>query len=116
MIIRFSVLMAFLVLSSSAFGQDIKVYDDHGRRDPFGPLVSSSGAVIVYDSDLTSADMNLEGVLADASGQNLAIINGKVVKLGDHVGLFVVDVIAQDHVELIKDQERFTLKLNKKRL
>ena len=33
------------------------VYDEHGKHDPFLPLVSASGAVITYETDLTTNDM-----------------------------------------------------------
>ena len=89
------------------------VYDDHGKHDPFWPLVTPGGAVITYDADLTINDMTLEGVLADAGGKNLAIVNGKVVKVSDWIGSYQVGTITRDHVELRKGQEQFTLKLKK---
>jgi len=89
------------------------VYDSHGKRDPFGPMVSSAGVVLVYDSDLTAADMALEGILADKEGKNLAIISGKVVKAGEQIGPWQVETIAADHVDLVKDGERVALKLKK---
>ncbi len=90
------------------------IYNDHGKHDPFLPLVSSAGAIVTYDADLTMNDLVLEGIVADAKGgSNLAIINGKVVKNKDKVGLFVIDIINEDSVELLKDAQRFTLKLKK---
>jgi len=89
------------------------VYDDHGKRDPFVPLVSSAGMVVTYDEDLSVNDLVLEGIVADASGNNAALVNGKVVKVRDHIGLYVVDVIAVDHVEFLKGTEKFILKLKR---
>ena len=89
------------------------VYDKHGKRDPFGPLVSSSGALITYDSDITATDMILEGIVADAEGNNLAIINGKIVKIGNQMGAYTIETIYADHVDLVKGTERQTLKLKK---
>ncbi|MBI4309972.1 MAG: hypothetical protein HY591_06540 [Candidatus Omnitrophica bacterium] len=104
----------FLMMAIPAQAQeDVFVYDDHGKRDPFGPLVTNSGAVVVADSDLTVTDLSLEGLVADAQGNNLAVINGKIVKAGDQIGPYRVDTIAVDHVELLKEQERITLKLKK---
>ena len=88
-------------------------YDDHGKHDPFWPLVSPTGALIAYDSDLTINDMVLEGVVSDTDGKNLAIINGKVVKAGDKLGPYVIELINVDQVNLTKGQEHFSLKLNK---
>ncbi len=89
------------------------VYDDHGRRDPFVPQVSAAGAVITYEADLTAGDMVLEGIVADAQGNNVAVINGKIVKQGDMIGLFAVAAVRLDNVELVKDGEQFTVKLKK---
>ena len=88
-------------------------YDDHGKRDPFWRLVSAGGAILNYDNDLSISDMILEGIIQDRSGKNLAIINSKVVTVGDKVGLFVVLDIGRDGVTLNKGQETFVLKLKK---
>ena len=89
------------------------VYDAHGKHDPFVPFVSSSGMIMTYDTDLTASDMVLEGIVAGAKGNNMAIINGKVVKATDALGAYTVDMIGDDHVELTKGQEHVTLKLKK---
>jgi hypothetical protein len=89
------------------------VYDDHGKRDPFVPLVSSTGMVVTYDEDLSVNDLVLEGIVSDASGNNAAIVNGKVVKAQDHIGPYLVDVVAADHVEFLKGTQRSILKLKK---
>lgn len=97
-----------------AYAQQVNfTYDNHNKRDPFAPLVSSSGSVIAYDAELTVADMRLEGVLSDAKGQDLAIVNGKVVKPGDQIGPWQVEAIGADHADLVKGGERITLKLKK---
>lgn len=110
---RFLILVLLLSFTSSAYAQDGFVYDDHGKRDPFVPLVSATGMVVTYDEDLTVNDLVLEGIVADASGNNAAIVNGKVVKVHDQIGPYTVDVIAVDHVEFLKGTERFILKLKK---
>ncbi|MBF0570775.1 MAG: hypothetical protein HQL12_02765 [Candidatus Omnitrophica bacterium] len=105
--------MLTLFFVNSVYAQQSFVYDDHGKRDPFVPLVSSAGMVVTYDEDLSVNDLVLEGIVADASGNNIAIVNGKIVKARDQVGSYVVDVIAVDHVEFLKGTERFILKLKK---
>jgi hypothetical protein len=102
-----------LFFTNSVYAQESFVYDDHGKRDPFVPLVSSAGMVVTYDEDLSVNDLVLEGIVSDASGNNAAIVNGKVVKVHDQVGPYVVDVIAIDHVEFLKGADRFILKLKK---
>ena len=89
------------------------VYNDHGKYDPFLPRVSAAGAVLTYETDLTVNDMVLEGIVADARGDNVAVINSKVVKKGDAVGLYTVATVGTRDVELTKGGEHFTLKLKK---
>jgi hypothetical protein len=110
---RFLIFVLILFSANSIYGQEAFVYNDHGKRDPFVPLVSSDGMVVTYDEDLSVNDLVLEGVVADASGNNAAIVNGKIVKAHDQIGPYVVDVIAVDHVEFLKGTERFILKLKK---
>ena len=107
------IFVLILLFANSVYAQETFVYDDHGKRDPFVPLVSSAGMVVTYDEDLSVNDLVLEGIVADASGNNAAIVNGKVVKAHDQIGPYVVDVIAVDHVEFLKGTERFILKLKK---
>ena len=110
---RFLTFMLVLISTNSVYAQEAFVYDDHGKRDPFVPLVSSSGMVITYDQDLSVNDLVLEGIVADASGNNAALVNGKIVKAHDQIGPYTVDVIAADHVEFLKGTQRFILKLKK---
>ena len=103
-----------LVGASVGLGQDKSfIYDAHGKRDPFLPLVLSSGEVISYETDLEISHMALQGILADPQGNSLAVINGKVVKPGDHVGAYEVELIEAGQVQLRKDQEQFSLQLKK---
>ena len=92
------------------------MYNEHGKRDPFMPLVSPDGIVVAYDEDLSVNDLVLEGVVADVSGKNVAIVNGKIVKAHDQIGPYVVDIITFDHVEFLKGTERFILKIKKEEM
>jgi len=89
------------------------VYNDNGKRDPFMKLVTADGVIISYDMDLLVADLTLEGIIFDPQGNSLAIINGKIVKTDDKIGLFTVSGIEQNKVFLSKGQENFVLELKK---
>ena len=89
-------------------------YQDHGKRDPFWPLVSSTGNVNNYDTDLSVTDMVLEGIMFSANGEAAAIANGKVVKKGEHIGELTVESIGKNLVVFFKGEEKFELKLKKK--
>ncbi len=112
---RVALSLLFLIFCLNAFAEEEPVftYDDHGKRDPFWRLVSPSGAVLSVDNDLLVTDMVLEGIIQDAQGKNLAIINSRVVGPNDKIGLFVVTDVGQDRVILEKGQESFVLKLKK---
>ena len=101
---------------TAAYADESKsfVYNENGKRDPFWPLISASGTQISYDSDMTTAtDMTLEGIVVDARKNNLAILNGKIVKAGDQLGLYTVETITNDQVDLIKGTEHLVVKLKK---
>ena len=110
---RLFTFVLLLISANSVYAQEAFVYNDHGKRDPFLPLVSKDGLVITYDEDLQVNDLALEGIVADASGNNAAIVNGKIVKSHDQIGPYVVDLIAVDHVEFLKGAERFILKIKR---
>jgi len=111
---RILIVVLILFFAKSVYAQDTFVYDDHGKRDPFVPLVSSTGLIITYDDNLSVNDLALEGIIADPTGtNNAALVNGKIVKVQDQIGPYVIDVIASDHVELLKGTDRYILKMKK---
>ncbi len=106
-------LLSLLLFANSVYAQETFVYNDHSKRDPFAPLVSSTGIVITYDESLSVNDLVVEGVVSDASGNNLAIVNGKIVKSQDQIGPYTVGTIFDDHVEFLKGSQKFVLKVKK---
>lgn len=88
-------------------------YDDHGKRDPLWKLVSPNGTIINYNKELLITDMVLEGIVAEGSGGNIAIINGTIVKVNDKIGMFVITHIYIHKVVLIYDNKKYTLKLQR---
>ncbi len=89
----------------------IFVYDDHGKRDPLWALVTAGGAIMNYETEFLITDLALEGVVVDSGDGDLAIINGRVVKANDSIGQFIVLQIEPDKVILLKDQQKFELRL-----
>ena len=110
--------MFFIFLSSGVLCAEEKTlfaYNSEGKRDPFLPLVSSSGSIINYDKNLNYRDLTLEGVVHDPKGKSLAIINGKVFKVGNKVVGYTLSKIEESKVLLIKDNKEFVLELRKER-
>ena len=107
-------LFVFLLLAAPLWAEGERfVYDDHSKRDPLWPLVNAGGSVLSYDTDFVVTDLSIEGIMLGGDGQNLAIINGRIVKVNDNVGQFIVSEITKDTVILTKGQEKFELKLKK---
>ncbi len=110
-------LIAIMVVSFdllSAQGANF-IYQDNGRRDPFWPLISPGGTILIFDANVTFSDIILEGIIYDPKGQTLAIINTKVVKETDTIGGFLVVTIGSDHVLLRKEGQEFMLRSKKEK-
>ncbi len=112
-----SILLVVFILFSARIliAGETKVfkYDDHNRRDPFWSLVSPGGTIINYDNDIELNDLALQGVIAGTNGENLAIVNGRVLKLNDKIGDFQVTEINNDYIILKKGEQELLLKLKK---
>ncbi len=96
----------FLWIVASLFGMIFPIeaswaaeeglYNAHGKRDPFVPLVtlmsrSSSGLVSVEGAD----DISIEGILFDRKKGSIIIVNGAVLKEGERYGgLKVLKIMA----------------------
>lgn len=91
------------------------IYDDHGNRDPFWPLVDEKGTLATYNTDFLITDLMLEGIITGTSEQNLAIINGRIVKINDTIGDFTVLDVSDETVLLIKENKKYELKLKKEK-
>ena len=112
-IILVLVISGVAVAQEELQGQTSFIYDDGGRRDPLWPLVNSNGAILNYESEFLITDLALEGIMAGTDGENMAIINGRVLKAHDAIGQFVVRKIGDDSIILKKGKQKFELKLKK---
>ena len=107
------ILLIFLISLFCVLPTGVEAYDDQGKRDPFWPLISSSGTIVSYGEDISPSDMVLEGIMSDADGNYTAIINGNIVKPGDNIGLFSIERIESKTVFFAKGSEKFELNLKK---
>jgi len=80
------------------------VYDRHGKRDPFIPLVIDGQMVTVTDTDedatADASTLKLIGILWDPGGHSLALINENEAQVGDRINGYQVTEIRQDRVVL----------------
>jgi hypothetical protein len=117
--IRAVLLFVFLTpfLCTSVPGGEVTekqfVYDSHGTRDPFVPLLSNDGK---YLSDTNSSDgvaqVNLSGIIWSKEGPSYAILNGDVAAVDDRLGRLVVEKIESNSVLLRDGDKKYELILD----
>lgn len=95
--------------------ENVFVYDSKGKRDPFVSLVSLEGYLINSEPYSDSAEINVEGIIYDPKGNSFAIINTEVLRVGDKIGAFEVLSIEKNKVILLKNTEKFEIKLREGR-
>lgn len=85
-----NLLLAFgmICTSSALMAAEESMYNAHGKRDPFIPLVtltmrSSSSNLLGVDS---IDDLVIEGVVYDPQQGSVVIVNGTVLKEGEELG------------------------------
>ena len=79
------------------------VYDSHEKVDPFFPIVSEEGDFLVsfvVSEAPEKVNLILEGIVWDAGGDSLAIINGVMVRKGEWLNNYKVIQIENDRVTL----------------
>jgi len=87
-------------------------YDSGGRRDPFVPLVRDGRLVAVTPGvPIETARPTLYGILWDAGGRSIALINEKEVTVGDAVAGYQVKAIRPDAVVLEAEGEVVELRI-----
>lgn len=90
------------------------VYDSKKKRDPFMPLVDSSGRILEIRLPAeTATGLYLKGIVYDSKGESYAIIDEDVFKVGDRVGEYQVFKVESQRVILVKDGEVFEVELIK---
>jgi len=111
-----SLILCFYTLQSAfcvfAFAQERLVYDDQGKRNPFIPLVTSSGRIINLDQE-SDSELRLDGIIYDGRGLSYAIVNQEVVRIGDWAGNYQVLKIEKNKVTFLKNGEPKEVELKK---
>ncbi len=111
-----SLILCFYALQSAfcifAFAQERLVYDDQGKRNPFIPLVTSSGRIINLDQE-SNSELRLDGIIYDGRGLSYAIVNQEVVRISDWVGNYQVLKIEKNKVIFLKNGEPKEVELKK---
>ena len=102
-----------LIFVVGAMAQEQKPsYTYQDKRDPFVPLISSTGYLLNLEPEEDAA-LRLEGIMYDQKGDSMAIINGELVKVGESVADAVVSSIDPTKVTIIKDNQKVELELRR---
>ena len=103
--------MGFWIYS---FAQDEDfIYDAKGKRNPFIALVTPDGQLLQLEKNEATGDLALEGIIYDERGLSYAIVNTKVVKIGDTVDSYQVLKIEKNKVIFIRDGQPREVELKK---
>lgn len=106
----FSALMSVCLYSFILAGEDF-IYKADGRRDPMIPLVTPQGLIRDIKSLEGRNGIFLEGIIYDAQGKSMAIINGEVTVDGDSIGEIKILEVKKDSVIILKGNQVEVLKL-----
>lgn len=99
----------FLNLQLEAVSKNNKYPFNSGQRDPFSPLISQTGQLLIKKT-IGPAGLVLKGIIYSKEG-SIAIIGDEVFKENDIISDYRVMKITKKKVLLRKDKEVIVLKL-----
>jgi len=91
-----------------SFAQSEYIYNAKGKRDPLIPLLTPQGVLLKLDNDeeTVTGKLKIEGIIYDKNGNSYAIVEGKVVRVGDFTDQgYRVLKIEDNKVVFMKDGE-----------
>ncbi|HIE35804.1 MAG TPA: hypothetical protein EYP89_01010 [Candidatus Omnitrophica bacterium] len=103
------ILIFILIFSFFVKAQDYNYPFDESSRDPFTPLISKSGQILI-PRKIEAKNLVLNGIIY--SPQNsIVVINGEILKEKDKVGEYTIFKIEEKKVILKKKDKKIILKL-----
>lgn len=106
---RLTQIFIFLLLYSFLFAEDLFIYNSHGKKDPFSPPII--GAVEKTGEEVLKG-VKLEGIIWDEK-KPMAIINNKVVGVGDDISGAKIIEIKKNEVIFNFDSQTISVRLGK---
>ncbi len=106
--IFFITILSFMIIYPFCFGESkyaFKLTD----RDPFSPLVSKNGTLII-PREIDLGRLVVKGIIYSKESP-VAIINDEVVERGEKIGDYLVLEIEEKRIILKKGDKEFILKL-----
>ncbi|MFH1519462.1 MAG: hypothetical protein ABIE75_02700 [Candidatus Omnitrophota bacterium] len=106
--ISFFFFIGFLSLIP-VYPQENKQVFDAAGRDPFSPLVSKNGTILIW-KEIDLNGLTLKGIIYSQEAP-LAIVNDEVLEPGAAIGEYRVLEIEEKRIILKKGNEEFILEL-----
>lgn len=111
--ILFTVLTVLIICLPVYAAEGEFVYDSGGSRDPFVPLVTKGGIYIgSWQTKNLEEEIVLGGIIYDPAGGSIAIINGTIVREGEHLLNLKVLKIEKDRIMFLKGDKELIVNLN----
>jgi hypothetical protein len=101
------------VFCAELANQEDLVYNENNKRDPFIPLVTADGRLLKLDKEDGLTGLSVEGLIYDQQGLSYALVDGRVVKVGDSLGEYQVMRIEKDKIIFVKNGEPIEVELKK---
>lgn len=88
-------------------------YEPGGKRDPFVPLIGQgkASARLSLEDVASIADIKLEGLVVNAKGKKVAVLNGELLKEGGGAGIVKIRKIGAKSVILLVGGKEYTVVL-----
>ncbi|MDD5437295.1 MAG: hypothetical protein PHX20_07110 [Candidatus Omnitrophica bacterium] len=109
-----ALLIPLMFIPAVSLGAEGFRYDAHGKRDPMVPLIGqekAAGAMIPISEAVSIDDLRLEGIVAQASGHSMAVMNGELVKENFKAGEVEIKKILKKSVVLTISGKEYTVNL-----
>lgn len=113
----FTAVIIFMTFDCFVSAQDNFVYNDHGKRDPFVPLLGIKKATIGksgIEGISSVGDVKFQGVARDSKGNKIAMLNGEMIQVGQTVSQVTLIKIEDDVITFTIDGETYSLSLYEK--
>lgn len=103
-------IISMFLVALPGFGEESGfVYDSKGKRDPFVPSRLAVKGKKLLAGEIK--DLFLEGIVWDACGESLVIINDETLKTGDEILGFKIVGIEKKKVILAKEENEYSLSI-----
>ena len=108
------IILCLLLFAPSVYSEETEqfVYDAHGKRDPFVPLIGDIHMGRTDSDEIVSIeDVVFQGIASDAMGRKVVIVNDEIFKIGDTAGAMLVKSISNKSVIIVIQGKEYDLLL-----